>query len=68
MAEFGKDEETFNKVKDYCKREYDLQIKDEWIIEVIKKLEENGNIFLYPPTKRYRWIKFGGDNFGFEVV
>ena len=68
MSEFGKDEETFNKVKDHCKREYNLQIKEEWIIKVIDKLEENGNIFLYPPTKKYRWIKFSEDNFDFEVV
>jgi hypothetical protein len=59
LKEFGKDFETCKFVMNYCKKNFDkdINIVDE-IFAAIDKLEENGNIFKNPSTKKFEWIRF----------
>lgn len=59
LKQFGKDFETAKFAMDYCKKNFDkdINIVDE-IFAAIDKLEENGNIFKNPVTKKYEWIRF----------
>jgi len=59
LKEFDKDFETAKFVMDYLKQNYNIKIAvvDE-IFKVIDKLEENGNIFKNPSTKKYEWLRF----------
>jgi len=58
LKEFDKDIETYKFVQKYCANEFDLFIFPKEVDETINKLEENGNIFKNPSTKKFEWIKF----------
>jgi putative DNA primase/helicase len=68
LKQFDKDFETCKFVRDYLKQNFDIKIAvvDE-IFKVIDKLEENGNIFKNPSTKKYEWLRFEDWGGGVDV-